>query len=186
MQRKHTVFVTLRSSELSGARRAMLVYSVSVQASSTDSVPMRCSPLAGGQNCYLKTLTGCALPADAVATGDATIFMIGGPDCAPPLLVICSPLFSFVLLVCCPLCCTSAGHAEINGWHRSSSLRRRIMYVYIYLIVYLSRGAHVTQGAHVGSGLCLHAACNGMYGPYYLGMVRFIFSHVAVLIHLKC
>lgn len=35
-----------------------------------------------GQNCYLKTLTGCVLPADVVLTGDATIFMIGGPDCA--------------------------------------------------------------------------------------------------------
>lgn len=36
----------------------------------------------GGANCYLKTLTGCELPADATMTGDATIFMIGSGECA--------------------------------------------------------------------------------------------------------
>lgn len=42
---------------------------------------------AGGKNCYLKTLTGCEMPADAVPTIDSTIFMVGGPDCAPPISI---------------------------------------------------------------------------------------------------
>lgn len=42
----------------------------------------------GMKNCYLKGLTGCELPMDAVPTADATIFLIGGLDCAAAPLAV--------------------------------------------------------------------------------------------------